>query len=155
MPPTRKRLFMGAVDVGKQLTAANRRRTVALTKFGHLKLPGNVKLFPETYIEALQRNVRGVIDAGNVRKFNNDQVAQEALRRADVALRSRLAEWLAESPEQGFLSIMDLTWVLSIDATRIARWCKSGAVVSKQGGGRTYVHIADLLAKCEWVLPKR
>lgn len=155
MPPTRKRLFMGAVDVGKQLTAAQRRRTVAMTKLGHLALPDGSKRYPETYVTALLQNIRGVINADSVRRFHNTTAAKESLRLADVDLHGRLDEWLAETTLPGYLTANALTWVFGIDHSRPARWHRDGLVASQQVNKQTLIQVADPLAKCQWVLPKK
>jgi hypothetical protein len=146
---------MSAIDVGRQLTATNRRRTVATTKFGHLRLPDGSQRFPVPYVDALLLGIRSIINADNLRLFNNSPAAREALKRANTDLHTRLNEWLAESPQQGYLSIAALTWVLGSNPTRIVKWHKDSLVVSKRVDGTIYIHIADLLAKCNWVLPKK
>lgn len=155
MPSAQRRLFLGAIDVGKQLTAAKRRRTVAIAKFGHLKLPDESQRFPETYIAVLLHGIKGPINTSSLRRLNNSPAAREALRQADVALRARLAEWLAETTQPGYLSVDALSWVLSVDHMRISRWHRNSLVASVQAEGRTYINVADLLAKSEWVLPTK
>lgn len=155
MPPARKRLFMSAIDVGKQLTAANRRRSVATTNFGHLRLPDNSQRYPVPYIDALLRGVRSSISADNLWPFNNSPAAREALRLSNADLHLRLDEWLAESPLKGYLSVTALSWVLGVNSSRAAKWHKDGLVTSQLANGTTYLEVADLLNKCHWVLPKK
>lgn len=155
MPPNLKRLFLGAVDVGKRLAAANRRRDVAIARFGHITLPDGSRRYPEPYIEALLRADGAPITAGSVRKFNSSPAAREAIRQSDIALQGRIREWHAvpAETEEGHLSVNALTWILGVDRSCIARWRRDGLVEYKQIGNHTFIQIADLLTKCRWVLP--
>ena len=146
-----KRLLVKQSDIVGMLNSRKRAHSASL--FGPLAcvLVGDTRRYPLSYIEGVIGDIRGPLNGGTVKRFN--QANGKALfDRAQLEWQQRVKLYTTSSElsPQGYLSAREACIVLGMSEGVVTKYLGKQRFTPQIHDGMTYLLTQEVVALCQW-----